>query len=166
MCARVMHVDCCADTGGDDAHAVDDKDEDEDAEGPAAEGAVKRDELAELATLTGQPKDIDELLYAIPVCAPYDTLQKYKFKVKLIPGGQKRGKGAKQAADLLTRMPDATVRYASSPLWMSYRVLQGSGVPEWSIFMQTQPTCTGLHTCIHARNLLDSLSCSAVCCEG
>lgn len=91
----------------------DDDDKDEDQQAQEADAAAK---LAELTSLTGQPKDIDELLYAIPVCAPYDTLQKYKYKVKIEPGGQKKGKASKLAADLLTRLPDANAR-CGSPLF-------------------------------------------------
>nr|ADB57053.1 MIP15468p [Drosophila melanogaster] len=43
-----------------------------------------------LNSLTGQPHEGDELLFAIPVVAPYQALQNYKFKVKLTPGTGKR----------------------------------------------------------------------------
>ncbi len=36
----------------------------------------------------------DILLYAVPVCGPYTAMSNYKFKVKLTPGSQKKGKGA------------------------------------------------------------------------
>ena len=72
--------------------------------------AKQASELAELAALTGQPREEDSLLYAVPVCAPYDVLQKYKFKVKLMPGSQKKGKAARQAMDLLARLPETTAR--------------------------------------------------------
>lgn len=39
-----------------------------------------------LDSLTGCPRPEDTLLFALPVCAPYPTLQNYKFKVKLVPG--------------------------------------------------------------------------------
>ncbi|CAH8467235.1 unnamed protein product [Schistosoma rodhaini] len=53
-----------------------------------------KDDLTSLLnSLTGQPNDDDLLLYAIPVCAPYSVLLKYKFRVKLNPGTTKRGKG-------------------------------------------------------------------------
>jgi len=50
--------------------------------------------------LTGCPGDKDELLYAVPVCAPYSVLTGYKFKCKLTPGNQKKGKAAKQAVGI------------------------------------------------------------------
>ncbi|KAJ1435197.1 hypothetical protein B484DRAFT_359243 [Ochromonadaceae sp. CCMP2298] len=50
--------------------------------------------------LTGFPKPEDELLYALPVCAPYSSLQHFKYKVKLTPGAGKKGKVARQALEL------------------------------------------------------------------
>jgi hypothetical protein len=49
--------------------------------------------LTVLDTLTGSPLPEDNLLFAVPVCAPYISLQKYKYKVKLTPGSTKKGKG-------------------------------------------------------------------------
>jgi hypothetical protein len=46
------------------------------------------DEVDMLDTLTGAPVDEDELLFAVPVVAPYQTLTNYKFKVKLTPGNK------------------------------------------------------------------------------
>jgi hypothetical protein len=43
--------------------------------------------------LTGRPLAEDILLYAIPVCGPYNALQSFKYRVKLTPGNAKRGKG-------------------------------------------------------------------------
>ncbi|KAH8417118.1 hypothetical protein KR222_003680, partial [Zaprionus bogoriensis] len=56
-----------------------------------------------LDTLTGQPLEDDELLFAIPVVAPYQALQQYKFKVKLTPGTGKRGKTAKLALNMFSK---------------------------------------------------------------
>lgn len=47
-----------------------------------------RARLTVLDALTGCPRPDDILLFALPVCAPYATLQSYKYKVKLIPGMQ------------------------------------------------------------------------------
>jgi len=71
-------------------------DEDEDGE-----DAV--DDTAELMKLTGKPHPDDILQYAVPVCAPYYTLLQYKYKVKLTPGNQKRGKAAKQCVDMFVK---------------------------------------------------------------
>ncbi|VDM35215.1 unnamed protein product [Hydatigera taeniaeformis] len=44
-----------------------------------------------LETLTGQPLAEDTLLFALPFCAPFSALQKFKYKAKLVPGVQKKG---------------------------------------------------------------------------
>lgn len=56
-----------------------------------------------LDSLTGQPMEEDELLFAIPVVAPYQSLQNYKFKVKLTPGTGKRGKASKMALQIFLK---------------------------------------------------------------
>lgn len=56
-----------------------------------------RGQLGALDTLVSSPHDDDEVVFALPVCAPYSALASYKYKVKLTPGGQKKGKAAKQA---------------------------------------------------------------------
>mmetsp|Transcript_17678 Transcript_17678/g.26778 ORF Transcript_17678/g.26778 Transcript_17678/m.26778 type:complete len:1179 (-) Transcript_17678:202-3738(-) len=72
----------------------------------AAEGIVNEeidedgiDDAVELGKLTGNPVENDSLLHAVPICAPYQTLSQYKFRVKLAPGNLKRGKAAKQCVD-------------------------------------------------------------------
>ena len=49
--------------------------------------------LSILDSVTPNPLPEDIIHFAIPVCAPYTALQKYKYKVKLTPGTLKRGKG-------------------------------------------------------------------------
>jgi hypothetical protein len=56
----------------------------------------------EIEKITGCPVAEDKLLYAIPICAPYSSLQNFKYKVKLTPGTAKKGKTAKQAVELFT----------------------------------------------------------------
>ncbi|XP_053693997.1 ribosome quality control complex subunit NEMF homolog [Sabethes cyaneus] len=56
-----------------------------------------------LDSLTGQPMEEDELLFAVPVIAPYQSLQNYKFKVKLTPGTGKRGKASKTALQIFLK---------------------------------------------------------------
>uniref|UniRef100_A0A8C2T7V0 Ribosome quality control complex subunit NEMF n=1 Tax=Coturnix japonica TaxID=93934 RepID=A0A8C2T7V0_COTJA len=51
------------------------------------------DGTALLDSLTGQPHAEDILLFAVPICAPYTAMTNYKYKVKLTPGTQKKGKG-------------------------------------------------------------------------
>ncbi|VEU36224.1 unnamed protein product [Pseudo-nitzschia multistriata] len=54
------------------------------------------DDTAELSKLSGKPEKDDLLLYAVPVCAPYQSLSKFTYRVKLTPGNLKRGKASKQ----------------------------------------------------------------------
>ncbi|KAI5363972.1 Putative NFACT protein [Septoria linicola] len=49
-----------------------------------------------LDSLIGQPLVGDELLEAIPTVAPWAALAKYKYKVKLQPGQQKKGKATRE----------------------------------------------------------------------
>jgi predicted ribosome quality control (RQC) complex YloA/Tae2 family protein len=57
--------------------------------------------------LTGIPKEPDLLHFAIPMCAPYSAMQNYKYKVKLTPGAQKKGKASKQAMEIFYRLKDS-----------------------------------------------------------
>lgn len=73
-------------------------------------GEEEKEKLNDVDYLTGNPLSSDILLYAVPVCGPYNAVQSYKYRVKIIPGSVKRGKGAKTAMNLFSHMPDATVR--------------------------------------------------------
>ncbi|XP_020582235.1 LOW QUALITY PROTEIN: nuclear export mediator factor NEMF homolog [Phalaenopsis equestris] len=57
-------------------------------------GEEEREKLNDMDYLTGNPLTNDVLLYAVPVCAPYNALQAYKYHVKITPGSAKKGKGA------------------------------------------------------------------------
>ena len=46
--------------------------------------------------LAGVPREGDVLLAAIPMCAPYSAIQTYKYRTKLTPGAQRKGKAARQ----------------------------------------------------------------------
>ncbi|TDH72696.1 uncharacterized protein CCR75_006046 [Bremia lactucae] len=48
---------------------------------------------------TGEPMPHDIVLFAMPMCAPYASLTKFKYKVKLTPGSQKKGKAARQVME-------------------------------------------------------------------
>ena len=48
-------------------------------------------------------QELGQLLFALPVCAPYPSLQRCPFKVKLIPGKTKRGKVARAAVEAWLR---------------------------------------------------------------
>ncbi|KAI8884094.1 hypothetical protein K501DRAFT_294252 [Backusella circina FSU 941] len=74
---------------------------------------LEADEIANLSaldSLTPNPLAEDIIHFAIPVCAPYVALQKYKYKVKLTPGSLKRGKAIKQAQSVFFHISDATAR--------------------------------------------------------
>ncbi|KAH0620215.1 hypothetical protein JD844_020262 [Phrynosoma platyrhinos] len=61
-------------------------------------------------SLTGQPHLEDILLFAVPICAPYMAMTNYKYKVKLTPGTQKKGKAAKTALHNFMQSKEATPR--------------------------------------------------------
>ncbi|CAL5338002.1 unnamed protein product [Camellia sinensis] len=56
-------------------------------------GEDEREKLNDVDYLTGNPLPNDILLYAVPVCGPYSALQSYKYRVKIVPGTAKKGKG-------------------------------------------------------------------------
>lgn len=62
----------------------------------------------EVEKLTGCPLSEDTLLYAVPMCGPYSAFSNYKYKVKLTPGTQKKGKAAKQALEVFLKNRDVT----------------------------------------------------------
>ncbi|KAJ0417454.1 telomere recombination-domain-containing protein [Aspergillus carlsbadensis] len=66
--------------------------DDYDEETAAAEAA----DLEWLPALVGTPHPDDEILAAIPVCAPWSSLGRYKYRVKLQPGAVKKGKAVKE----------------------------------------------------------------------
>ncbi|KAK3587746.1 hypothetical protein CHS0354_042701 [Potamilus streckersoni] len=63
-----------------------------------------------LDSLSGIPHPDDELLYAVPVCAPYTCLTHYKYKAKLLPGSTKKGKAAKIALNMFVHDKQASSR--------------------------------------------------------
>ncbi|WOL03246.1 nuclear export mediator factor Nemf isoform X1 [Canna indica] len=73
-------------------------------------GEEDREKLIDLDYLTGNPLPSDILLYAVPVCGPYNALQTYKYRVKITPGTAKKGKAAKTAMNLFNHMPEVTSR--------------------------------------------------------
>ncbi|KAL6478119.1 hypothetical protein MHYP_G00139540 [Metynnis hypsauchen] len=89
-----------------DTTEQDDKEADDlDQENPGAEEGENI-----LDSLTGQPYPDDVLLFAAPVCAPYTALSNYKYKVKLTPGTQKKGKAARTAVFSFMRGKEASAR--------------------------------------------------------
>ncbi|KAL6571712.1 hypothetical protein OROHE_003355 [Orobanche hederae] len=73
-------------------------------------GEEEKEKLNDVDYLTGNPLPNDVLLYAVPVCGPYNALQSYKYRVKIIPGPLKKGKAAKTAMNLFSQSADTTSR--------------------------------------------------------
>ncbi|KAH9841262.1 DUF814 domain protein [Teratosphaeria destructans] len=65
-------------------------------EGVADLDEDEKSELTALDSLVGTPLPGDEILEAIPVCAPWQALGKYKYKAKMQPGQQKKGKAVRE----------------------------------------------------------------------
>ncbi|RYO05112.1 Nuclear export mediator factor [Alternaria tenuissima] len=61
---------------------------------------VLKTNLQNLDAFTGRPFPNDELLTAIPVCAPWSALSTYKYKAKIQPGSTKRGKAVKEVLSI------------------------------------------------------------------
>ncbi len=56
----------------------------------------EEEKMTSFEALIGMPLRGDEILEAIPVCAPWAAMGKYKYKAKLQPGTQKKGKAIKE----------------------------------------------------------------------
>ncbi|KAH8646006.1 hypothetical protein BGZ60DRAFT_570772 [Tricladium varicosporioides] len=52
--------------------------------------------ILSLDSFVGQPLRGDEILEAIPVCAPWAAMGRFKYKAKIQPGMQKKGKATKE----------------------------------------------------------------------
>ncbi|KRZ27456.1 Nuclear export mediator factor NEMF [Trichinella pseudospiralis] len=84
-----------------DGDEDDEKEEEEEEEEEEYDvNVVQNETLDAIQCLTGNPTEDDNILFALPVCAPYAALNNYKFKVKLTPGTTKKGKAIKTAIDL------------------------------------------------------------------
>ncbi|KAH3920287.1 hypothetical protein HBH56_002420 [Parastagonospora nodorum] len=84
---RAQAVGKAAEEARQAAQAQDDDDEGDE---------VLRTNLLNLDAFTGRPLPGDDLLTAIPVCAPWSALSTYKYKAKIQPGSTKRGKAVKE----------------------------------------------------------------------
>jgi len=91
-----------------DVEEDEDDDNESDEEDKATKGGSSAEAVAEVDKLTGQPRPEDVLLFAVPVCAPFDALQSYKYKVKITPGNLKRSKAVESALQIFLRQPDIT----------------------------------------------------------
>ena len=56
----------------------------------------EEEKMTSFEALVGMPLKGDEILEAIPVCAPWAAMAKFKYKAKLQPGAQKKGKAIKE----------------------------------------------------------------------
>lgn len=74
----------------------------------------EKEKLTMLDELTGCPRIEDTVLFAVPVCAPYQVVSNYKYHVKLIPGAQKKGKAYRQAVELVTSKKGPNIPQDSS----------------------------------------------------
>ncbi|KAH0597756.1 hypothetical protein MHUMG1_04128 [Metarhizium humberi] len=61
--------------------------------------ADEAEKATPLDALVGTPLPGDEILEAIPVCAPWNALGKFKYKAKLQPGAVKKGKATKEVVE-------------------------------------------------------------------
>lgn len=87
----------------DEADEEEDVGEDDEDEPESKNKAGKHDtHIKLLHSLTGQPDPSDELLFCIPVVGPYSSMINYKFKVKVLPGSNRRGKAAKTCLNIFT----------------------------------------------------------------
>lgn len=68
----------------------------EEEEGGEGDGEGQGGKDVNLETMVGTPLPGDELLLAVPVCAPWSALGKYKYKAKLQPGTTKKGKAVRE----------------------------------------------------------------------
>ncbi len=96
-------------------------DEDDEAEEQQAAMTI-------LSNLVGTPVPGDDILAALPVCAPWSAMTKYKYKAKLQPGSQKKGKAIKEILGrwllyLDRRQATMTVKPGNAPV---------PGIPESS----------------------------------
>lgn len=84
--------------------------QDEESDDEIDEEVRISDEIKLLNSLTGCPSSDDTLLFSVPVCGPYSSLLSYKYKVKIIPGTNRRGKAAKTALQIFLHEKTATAR--------------------------------------------------------
>jgi hypothetical protein len=60
--------------------------------------------------IVAAPFKDDDIEYCLPVCAPIAATNALKYRMKVTPGSQKKGKAAKLAMEILSRAPFATSR--------------------------------------------------------
>eukprot|EP00127_Corallochytrium_limacisporum_P006747 Clim_evm17s235 gene=Clim_evmTU17s235 len=66
--------------------------------------------LDQIDALTGMPFNDDIMQYALPMVAPYATVVNNKFRLKVTPGSQKKGKAAQSIVQSFLRQKDCTAQ--------------------------------------------------------
>ena len=69
---------------------------------------IESERLSIINRIVAFPLRHDEIEYCLPVCAPIAATNGLKYRMKVTPGAQKKGKAAKLAMDILLRAPFAT----------------------------------------------------------
>lgn len=69
---------------------------------------IEAERLAVVNRIVASPFRDDEIEYCLPVCAPIAATNALKYRMKVTPGAQKKGKAAKLAVEILLRAPFAT----------------------------------------------------------
>tara|TARA_B100000683_G_scaffold4382_1_gene4747 strand:- start:45948 stop:49148 length:3201 start_codon:yes stop_codon:yes gene_type:complete len=97
-------------TGGGEADDENDENGDDETSGLSLEERLKLDDerVAVVNRIVGAALKNDDIEYCLPVCAPMVAVNALRFRLKLTPGSQKKGKGAKLAMDVLSRVPFAS----------------------------------------------------------
>ena len=106
-------------------------DDDNDERGGATDVTVSVEErlkadaerVSFINRIVGAPFKEDDIEYALPVCAPIAATNALKYRMKVTPGSQKKGKAAKVAMEILMRAP-----FASKPELDAMRALADADV--------------------------------------
>ena len=61
--------------------------------------------MSRVAVFAGAPGPGDAISHAVAIVAPWPALRGFRYKAKLTPGTQKKGKAAKQAAEICQKAP-------------------------------------------------------------
>lgn len=77
-----------------------------DEEGLIELAKLEEETTAALRVLTATPTEEDDVQFALAVCAPYNALTGYRYRVKLMPGNLKRGKAYRAALVLFQRQAE------------------------------------------------------------
>ncbi|EXJ92959.1 tRNA threonylcarbamoyladenosine biosynthesis protein [Capronia epimyces CBS 606.96] len=100
---RRERLENAAQTGGTaDGTGIAELDEDDELSREQLE--QERRDLLDIDRLVAMPEPGDELLAAIPVCAPWTALSRQKYKIKLQPGNAKKGKAVKEILGFWTSL--------------------------------------------------------------